>query len=420
MTKVELLTIGDELLIGRTVNTNASWLGARLAEAGLQLGRISTLADVPADIHRALDRALAEYDLVILTGGLGPTRDDYTAQALADYVGQPLEVHAPSEARFRSFLAERNRPYTANHNQMLSIPRGSVGLVNPAGAAPGIRMMVGGKAVFALPGVPHEMKALYEAELLPWLQQHVPRAEVRYENWRLVVAESELANRLAEVEDALAPGLSLAYNPGLGMLDLRLGMRTEEPGSLDAVFADTVQAIDARVRPWCFARGNTSLSEAVGRALQVRGLTLSVAESCTAGTLARTLAETPGSSAWYQGGVLTYSNELKTKLIGVPAELLATAGAVSSEVATAMAAGVAGLCHTPLAISTTGIAGPDGGTPDKPVGTVWVGLHTPLGTTTHLLRLEKDRLRNMQRASTAACWILYGWLRQNMPLPANS
>lgn len=411
MTTVEILAIGDELLIGRTVNTNATWLGRQLTEAGLDVRRVTTLADGLAPLHRALDRALAEHDVVICTGGLGPTSDDYTMEALAAYAGVGLQLHSPAEEQLKAFLIQRGRTYTVGHSKMVTLPAGAEPLLNPVGAAPGLRMELKGKPVFALPGVPHEMTALTEEYVLPWLQAHLPLAEVRYENWRVVAAESEVAALVKDLEDNFPAGIGLAYNPGIGMLDLRLGLRTGVPGSLDADFDRIAAELDRRVQPWCFARGLTTLSEAVGYLLRDRGATIAVAESCTAGTIARTLAETAGSSAWYVGGALTYSNELKTKLLGVSPELLHAEGAVSREVAIAMAEGAARLCDTQYAISSTGIAGPGGGSEDKPVGTVWVGLHTPQGTTAHHFLFERDRLRNMQRTSIAALWLLYKALR---------
>ncbi|MBX3102114.1 MAG: CinA family nicotinamide mononucleotide deamidase-related protein [Bacteroidetes bacterium] len=409
---LEILCIGDELLIGRTVNTNATWLGNALTEAGAYVSHSVTLADRVTDIHQALQLALSRADVVITTGGLGPTGDDYTVAALAQYAGMPLELHAPTLAHIDQLLRARGRQPNEYSRKMALLPKGATVLPNPAGAAPGLLMHIADKPVIILPGVPHEMKALMQDHVLPWLHRHYALDKVQYHTWHLVAAESELAALLAAQEAGLPEACSLAYNPGLGILDLRLGMRIPAPDAGKQVRFEQIRAEISRiVAPWCYGENGVSLAMALGQALRTQGLQLAVAESCTAGLLANTIAEVSGASAWYVGGALTYSNVLKTQLLGVPPVLFETAGAVSEEVALAMAAGVAGLTGAQVALSTTGIAGPEGGTPDKPVGTVWIGVHTPAGTVARRFLFEKDRRRNMQRAVHAALWMACKALR---------
>lgn len=412
-TTIALLSIGDELLIGRTVNTNASWLGHTLTQAGAYIQQNLTLADRVADIHDALDRALAQADVVITTGGLGPTSDDYTVAALADYAGLPLALHHPTLDHIDALLRRRGRTPNAHSQKMAMLPEGATVLPNAAGAAPGLLLHLRGKPVFVLPGVPHEMKTLVQDAVLPWLQAHMALDHVHYHTWHLVAAESELAALLAPVEAEMPPYMSLAYNPNLGTLDLRLGLRTPALQPAQQATYDRIrQQMAAIVAPWCYGENGLTLSQALGQALMARGWQLALAESCTVGTLASTVAAQPGASAWYVGGALTYSNALKTSLLGVPEADLAQHGAVSEAVAVAMAQGVARLTGAQVALATTGVAGPDGGTPDKPVGTVWIGLHTPQGTLARKFLFEQDRQRNMQRAANAALWLALSTLRK--------
>lgn len=361
--RVELLTVGDELLRGDTPNGNATWLGWRLTEAGATVTRGVVVSDELGEIVGALREALGRADAVIVTGGLGPTSDDLTRDALAMAAGVALRRDPELESRLRRRSAERNVPLKDEALRMADVPDGAGLLPNPAGTAPGLRLSLAGGVVYALPGVPAEMRAISEASVLPELIGTTPKTGASAVLRVATVWESVIAARLAPVEKR--PGVRLAYYPSPA--EVRVRIEADD----DALLADAEAEAQELLAPAVYSVGDVTLDRVVHGLLADRGATVAVAESLTGGLLGAELTEMPGSSATFAGGVTAYATPLKHVLLGVPSELLAEHGAVHPEVAAAMAEGVRERLGATYGLSVTGVAGPepqDG----HPVGTVHI------------------------------------------------
>lgn len=373
---VELVTVGTELLLGFTVDTNGAEVGRACAAAGIRLVRRTAVSDVPADIRAAVAEALDRTGIVITTGGLGPTQDDATKAVVADLFGRPL-VTDPDVAQS---LEERARrmgrwPMAASNRTQAEVPAGATVLPNPRGTAPGIWLEdPAGRIAILLPGVPREMRGLLHEEVLPRLGQRVAGAArvVRSRTVRTTgVAESTIADRVGPLEPDLAP-LTLAYLPSVDGVDLRLTAWDLAAGDADARLAAGAGRLRDAIAEHCYGEDEADLAAVVLEMLRARGATLAVGESCTGGLLGARLTAVPGASAVFLGGEVAYADAVKIDRLAVPAELLAAHGAVSEPVARAMAAGARTAFGTAAALGVTGIAGPAGGTPEKPVGTVWL------------------------------------------------
>lgn len=372
-TSLELLTIGTELLLGFTLDTNSAHIGRTLAHHGIRVTRRTSVGDTPEAIRTALAEALDRSGAVLTTGGLGPTRDDITRDAVAEVVGMPLEF---DEAVWQMLLKRFERfgrvPAAINRVQAM-VPRGATVLPNQWGSAPGLWIESPRGLVIMLPGVPIEMVNLLEHEVLPRLRPGAGNLVIRSATVRTTgIAESTLAERIGELEDALAP-LGLAYLPGIEGVDLRLTAWQLPEEEAAARLQDGVARLQEVVGEFAYGEGEADLAGVVLDRLREKGLHLAVAESCTGGLLAGRLTDVPGASEVFLGGVVAYANAAKEALLMVPNETLTTHGAVSAETAEAMARGAAARLGAEVAASVTGIAGPGGGTPEKPVGTVWFG-----------------------------------------------
>lgn len=397
-----LISIGTELSLGQTVDTNAAWIAQRLSLRGIRAVRHITVPDELGDILGVLVSAVGACDLVVITGGLGPTNDDLTRQALADAAGVPLEQHADSVERIRRFFEERNRPmHESNHVQAL-LPMGADVLPNSCGTAPGVYLKLSDTPVFALPGVPSEMRAMFDHEVAPRL----PAGErVILQRLLHCVGEGESAIG-AKIRDLMERG----HNPEVGttaqsgIVGIRINASAETAGQAEQMLADVEREVRARLGPLVFGADQETLAGAVGTLLAERGETVAVAESCTGGLIGQMLTDTPGSSRYFVGGVVAYANDVKTALLDVSPAELASDGAVSVGVARSMAHAARQRFGTTYAISATGIAGPDGGTPDKPVGTVFIGLATPAAVDATRFQFGADTSRGLirQRAAIAA------------------
>ena len=407
---LELITIGDELLLGFTIDTNAAHLARELASVGFSIVRRTTVGDDAADITSSVRDALERTGAVITTGGLGPTSDDKTRPAIAELFGRDL---VPDEERWEALRAlwkERGRgeiPLT-NRSQIM-IPRGATVLTNRHGTAPGIWLEdQRGRWCAMLPGVPREMRGMLADELLPRLMARLRDTPlvIRSRTIRTTgVAESQLPELLGTMASG-SDGLSLAYLPGQEGVDLRLTSRGRAAADADAVLATAAAELRARVSRYAYAEDRTDLAEVVLTACESRGLHIGVAESCTGGLLGARLTAIPGSSSVVSGGVIAYSNDVKRQLLGVREETLAAHGAVSEAVATEMAAGVRSRLGTEVGISITGVAGPGGGTTDKPVGLVWIAVDVAGTIRTHGSRFIGDRAEIRFRSTQAALDIL--------------
>ena len=370
---IDLVTIGTELLLGFTVDTNSAFMGQVLGEAGVRIARRTSVRDDPADIQATIREALARSRFVITTGGLGPTRDDMTKKVVAELFDAPLEFQEPIWEELVAKWARFGRKISESNRCQAEVPRGATVLPNKRGTAPGLWLAGAPGEVVMLPGVPSEMKGLLREEVVPRLRARVGGTAIASRVLRTTgIPESTLAERLSGVEDGLAP-LTLAYLPGIEGVDLRLtawDMTADQSGPLFDRVMDEIRAVTG---DHCYGTGDDDLAAVLLDRLRAGGLTLAAAESCTGGMIGERVTNVAGSSDVFLGGVIAYANELKTGLLGVNPETVAGHGAVSAAVVTEMVAGVAERTGADLAVAVTGVAGPGGGSEDKPVGTVWFG-----------------------------------------------
>ena len=407
--KLEVLTIGTELLLGHTVDTNAAELGRALAAAGAEIVRRTTVPDRPDAIGTSVAEALERTGFVITTGGLGPTRDDMTKTVVAGLLGKRLVLDTPLLASVEARFKRLGRPMPAINRTQAEIPEGATILPNPRGTAPGLWVEDGrGRVVVLLPGVPREMRGLLVEEVLPRLaeRQGGTRAVVLSRTVRTTgVPESALAERIGPIESEIAP-LTLAYLPSLEGVDLRVTAWRLEPREAETRLAAVVERLTAAVGAHGYGTDDADLAARVLEALRSGRHRLGVAESCTGGMLAERITNIPGASDTFIGGVVAYADVIKTAALKVPLETLEAHGAVSEETVCAMAEGAQRLFSADCTIAVTGIAGPGGGTPEKPVGTVWLAAR--VHTTTRAVKrvLPGDRYEIRARAAQAGLDLL--------------
>lgn len=398
-----LLTVGDEILLGQVADTNAAWLGAHLPAAGVHVVRGETVGDTREAIVGALARSAER--VVILTGGLGATSDDLTRDAVAAFTGRALTFRPALYDDLEAFYAWRGRPVPEDAARaMAHAPEGFEALPNPVGTAPGLwgDVTVDGRDVtlVLLPGVPREMRAIAEASVLPRLAARADEAVA----WRTLltvgVPETEVSAMLDGV--VLPAGLSWAFLPSVGTVRVRVTGVGPDRAVVEAAVERAAEAARDALGAVVAGEGADTLESVVLDGLAARGWTLASAESCTGGALAAALTGVPGASRVFVGGIVAYGNPVKTVQLGVPEGMLEAHGAVSEPVVRAMAEGARAATGAAVGVAATGIAGPGGGTPEKPVGTVWIAVATPAGTTSRLLRLSPDRATNIARTVVAA------------------
>ena len=431
--RAEIITIGDELLIGQVVDTNSAWMAQRLNEVGISLYQITSVHDDREHILKALDEAFSRADLVFTTGGLGPTKDDITKHVMCEYFGTSLVEDSHVRAHVHELYKDRPEALNRLTATQWFVPESATILPNRVGSAPimvfenevkGERLKVKGegqnsKFLIALPGVPHEMKIAMTEQVLPFIRLKV-KGE-RREAMDIVhktilvhgIPESKLAILIEEWENALPSSMHLAYLPKDGIIRLRLSTYGEATEDELQSHIDTLLPL---IRDYLLAEEDISLEALAGRLLTQHSMTIATAESCTGGRLAAALNAQSGSSAYYMGSVVAYDNSVKTNILGVSPETLNSEGAVSESTVRQMAEGVRALLHTDYAIATSGIAGPTGGTPDKPVGTVWIAWATPKGTEAQCFHFGAAREREQitLRAVTEALVRLVKCLKSNV------
>ena len=405
MMKCEIITIGDELLIGQVVDTNSAWMAERLNENGIELYQITSVHDDRAHIRKALDEAFGRADLVLTTGGLGPTKDDITKQVLCEYFGS----HLIEDARVRAHTKDlyRDRPDVLNRltETQWMVPECAEILENRVGSAPIMVFRKDDKLLVSMPGVPYEMKIAMTEKVVPFLNSQFTIhnsqfGAILHRTLQVTgIAESSLAIRLEAFEQALPETIHLAYLPKDGIIRLRLssygGVTVEE-------MENRFEELKSLTKDVLIADTDEPLEVIVGRILTERHQTISTAESCTGGKLASLLNKHSGSSAFYKGSVIAYSNEVKEHVLQVHREDLEAYGAVSEQVVKQMAQGVRKLLGTDFALSTSGVAGPTGGTKEKPVGTVWIAVATPQEVYAECFHLGKLREQVTDRACQKA------------------
>ncbi|MCQ2331264.1 MAG: CinA family nicotinamide mononucleotide deamidase-related protein [Paludibacteraceae bacterium] len=406
--QAEIITIGDELLIGQVVDTNSAWMAERLFEEGISLKQITSVHDDAEHIRKALDEAFQRADIVLTTGGLGPTKDDITKNVLCDYFHTRLVPDARVEAHIRDLY--KDRPDVLNRltaTQWL-VPEACTVLENRVGSAPIMAFtdaqctMHNARCLIAMPGVPYEMKIAMEEQVLPYLNAQCTMHNAQNIAHRTLIvsgiAESSLAIVLEDWETHLPESLHLAYLPKDGTIRLRLDFQGEDISLLDKEW----NRLKELVKDYLLIDEDKPLEVVIGERLLAQGMTISTAESCTGGKLAALFNKHSGSSAWYWGSVVAYDNSVKQNVLGVCEADLKQYGAVSEQVVKQMAEGVRRLCGTDFAIATSGVAGPTGGTPDKPVGTVWIAWAGPTGTEAECFHLGKLREQVTDRACVKA------------------
>jgi nicotinamide-nucleotide amidase len=404
--RLELINIGDELLIGQTINTNASWIGNLLSERGVRVAKSITIQDEKEDIVSQLTDCLSRADVVLITGGLGPTKDDITKETLCTYFGGELVLHQETLALITAYFEARNRPMLDTNKNQAMIPDVCEVLINHHGTAPGMWFERDGKIVVSLPGVPYEMKPLMQEAVLPRLQERFKFADIfQVSIMTTGIGESFLAEKIKIWEDKLrSDELALAYLPSPGIVRLRV---TSYKGEADREkVEDYIHELKELIGDYYYGEENETLALVVSRLLIENKYTIGTVESCTAGMLSGELTKIPGSSAYFEGSILTYSNRLKHDLVEIPFELLETAGAVSQECVELMAVNGRERLSVDFCLATSGIAGPDGGTPEKPVGTVWIALAFDGGVYSKQFSFGGNRERNISMSVLAALNLL--------------
>lgn len=374
--KAHLLTIGDELLLGQTTNTNAAWLGERLSLLGIQVTRTVTVGDEAPVMRRELDRAYGEASLVVTTGGLGPTHDDVTKTVVADYFDRAMEVNDQLLSQIQAYYDRRDREMPDEVASLAQVPRGFELLDNPVGTAPGLWYAdeSSGRLLAVLPGVPQEMTQIYEASLRPRLEHLPGLRDVTHRTLQTTgIGESNLQAEIGDLSSILDHRLRLAYLPSTSGVRLRLTAYEPDPDKAEKRLDQLETELRDRAGRYIFGVGDDTLEGVLGDLLRERSLTLGTAESATGGLVGSRITDVPGSSDYYLGGAVTYAYSAKEDLVGVSPETLQRRGAVCEDVALQMARGVRRAVGSNIGVSTTGIAGPTGGSDEKPVGTVWIG-----------------------------------------------
>ncbi len=419
---VHLLTIGDEILIGQITDTNSAWMGRVLNLRGMRVVSKSSVGDTREAIIQGVEHAARDADAVIITGGLGPTKDDITKKTLADMFGSPMSLHQETLDRISAYFQKIGRPLPPAMTQQATLPDAALVLTNKVGTAPGMWFERGDKVYISLPGVPFEMEYLMTHEVLPRLSERFQSRPIVHRT--LLTAgegESNIAKRIEPFEENLPAHVKLAYLPALGQVRLRLTglwpgpVTPDAQGILELELEGLKNKLAALLPDILYGYEEDSLEAAVGRLLLEKSLTFGTAESCTGGYIAHLITRIPGASRYFNGSVVSYSNTLKRQLLDVPADILETHGAVSEATASAMATGALRTLGTDVALSVTGIAGPDGGTAEKPVGTVWAAIADRDRVETVRFLFGRDREKNIQMTATYALHLLYKFLVSTAP-----
>lgn len=399
--RAEIITIGDEILFGQITDTNTQWIGSELTGIGIRPVRKTSVGDLQEDIIAALTEASQRVNVIIVTGGLGPTKDDITKHTFCKYFNTELKINEDALALVTEFFAKRGREMTELNKQQAALPENCTYIPNLWGTAPGMWFEKDGVIYVSLPGVPYEMKSLMTHAILPKLKERFIFNIITHKIIRTIgIGESFLAERIADWEDALPSHIKLAYLPHFGQVKLRLTATGDNQAILDAELKEQVDQLVPMIQEHIFGYDADELETVIGKLLLENDATVSTAESCTGGFVANQITNVPGSSGYYEGSIISYSNAIKMHILGVSRETLEDFGAVSEQTAREMAEGARRKLNTTYAISTTGIAGPDGGTPEKPVGTVWIACATPKETVTQLLTLRNDRKVNIELTSS--------------------
>lgn len=403
-----IITIGDELLIGQVVDTNSAWMAQELNKAGIWLKRRVAVGDNKQEIINALDDQSRDTQIILITGGLGPTADDITKPVLCDYFGGKMVVDQNTLAHVK-YLFEQvyRRPITERNLKQAEVPDVCTVLHNARGSAPGMWFEKNGRVFVSLPGVPHEMKGLMTNEVLPRLQQHFTMPFISHRTLLTAgIGESYLADKIQAWEEKLPAHFKLAYLPNYGMVRLRITGSGPDKQQLEQELDTEFSKVKALVKEWMVVDEDLPLHVVIGNLLKQQGKTMSTAESCTGGYIAHLITSVPGSSAYYKGSIVSYANEIKEKALKVSPATLQAGGAVSEATVKEMVQGAVTALNTDYALATSGIMGPDGGSPEKPVGMVWVAVGSREKVVTQLFNFRFDRMRNIEMTAINALNLL--------------
>jgi len=401
--KVDIITIGDELLIGQITDTNSQWIAEKLNLAGFEIRQITSIADDKEHIKSILDEVLKYTDIIVITGGLGPTNDDITKETLAEYFNSEMSINEKVLEDVKSFVEAKGFFMNYTNIQQARVPDNCKILRNKNGTAPGMWFERDNTIFISLPAVPFEMKELMERQVLPKLKEVTKTPNVIHKTVLTYgIPESTLAELIGDWEQKLHAEIKLAYLPSPERIRLRFSMICDNKEKCNSIIEDEIEKLKKIIGKSIFGYGNMFLEEAVGKLLKEKRATLSIAESCTAGNISRLIASVPGSSEYFKGGIVSYSNEIKNKQLGVSQDLLDDFGAVSKKVVEAMATGQRELFNTDYSVAISGIAGPGGGTAEKPVGTTWIAVASKDGVISKKYTFGKRRLLNVRFASSKA------------------
>jgi nicotinamide-nucleotide amidase len=415
MVRAEIITIGDEILYGQILDTNTQWISLELDKLGIKTVRKSSVGDQKSEILEILNEASQRADVVFITGGLGPTKDDLTKKILAEYFSCDLQMHPKALQDVTEFFVKRGRELSDINRDQALLPTKAEFIRNSQGTAPGMWFNEKGVVWVSMPGVPYEMKSIMEQEVLPRLVKHFKTPIIFHKVIKTVgIGESYLSDLIESWELQLPEHIKLAYLPSMGIVKLRLTAVGEDLDVLKSDVEVELQKVHPLIKSYIFGYEKDELAEVVGRLLSEKKATLAVAESCTGGYLAHQFTQNSGSSAYFLGGILSYANQVKMDQLGVSSEILTTTGAVSEECIKTMALGVQQKLGSTYALATSGIAGPDGGTDEKPVGTVWIALAHETGVIARKLTLGGTRMQNIYLSSLACVNLLRKYLLNDL------
>ncbi len=390
--RAEIISVGDEILYGQIVDTNSQWISRELDQIGIKTVRKTTVSDSEEDILNALEQATARAQIILMTGGLGPTSDDLTKPCLAKYFNCGLALNPQALAEVQRIFDKIGHELTETNRQQAFLPTKCQHVTNRAGTAPGMWFYEDGKVYVSMPGVPHEMKIMMTEQVMPKLKTVYKMPAIYHKIVRTIgIGESWLSDKIKPWEEQLPNHIKLAYLPGLGEVRLRLTAIGENMAALKKDVQDQLDKLLPLIKPYIYGFDNDSVPKIVGDLLRKQKLTIAAAESCTGGTVAQAITSIAGSSDYFLGGVVAYHNALKESLLGVSPDTLNRHGAVSEQTVLEMAEGIKSRLGADIGIATSGIAGPGGGSPEKPVGTVWIAYADENKAVAKKLSLYKDR-----------------------------
>lgn len=409
-----LITIGDELLYGQTIDTNSAWMGRELNLLGINVLEVRSISDEREAILKTLEDTTPKADLILITGGLGPTKDDITKNCLAEFFGVKLTRLKAIEDRLHKYFQNRGVETPEKTLPLADVPENCIALPNNKGTAWGMWFNENNTIYVSMPGVPAEMKSLMREEVLPKIQDSFELPNILHRHFLTAsVGESKLSDKLEDFEEQLPNGIKLAYLPGLGTVKLRLTAKGKDIATLEKLLNVQAEKLYAAIGHYIYGEGNDEFEAVIGKIIQSKNWTIATAESCTGGYISHRITSVSGSSAYYKGSVISYSNEIKMQELNVSADTLDKQGAVSEATVNEMLKGICKKYNTDLGIAVSGIAGPDGGTEEKPVGMVWIAVGTTKNPKIRKVQLPGNRIQNIKLTAIIALEMLRRYLTNN-------